>query len=121
MTILVVDDHPANRELMEFLLRNYGYQVRTVVDAESALIAISAKLPQLILMDVQLPGMDGLELTRKLKADNATRDICIVAVTSYAMSDDHDRAIAAGCDGYIAKPIPIDTFPTLIAEFLGKK
>jgi CheY-like chemotaxis protein len=115
-SILIVDDNPINLQLVLFLLSTGGYDVRTANDAHEALAVLSGFRPHLILMDLQLPGMDGLTLTRQLKADPATRDILIVAVTAYAMKGDAERARDAGCDGYISKPI--DTrklIPTLVA------
>src|SRR5688500_15101746 len=96
--ILIVDDNPANLKLARVLLRGEGYEVRTAVNAEEALEMIRRAKPRLILMDVQLPGMDGLELTRRLKADPGTQDIHIVALTAYAMKSDEEKARAAGCD-----------------------
>ena len=103
--ILVVDDNVTNLKLIEYLLKAKGYDVLTAIDADSALDAVRAQRPALVLMDLQLPGMDGLELTRQLKQDPATRHIVILAVTAYAMKGDEERARSAGCDGYIAKPI----------------
>lgn len=103
--VLIVDDNPANLKLARMLLVSEGFEVRTAVDAESALALLKTWRPRAILMDLQLPGMDGLELTRRLKADPATRDIVILALTAYAMKGDDDRAFAAGCDGYVTKPI----------------
>lgn len=103
--ILAVDDNPANLRLLSFLLTDEGYEVRTAVDAEEALVTLASWRPHLILMDLQLPGMDGIELTRRLKADASTRDVIILAVTAYAMKGDEQRAIDAGCDGYLSKPI----------------
>ena len=102
--VLVVDDNPTNLKLIAYLLQAKGYDVRTAPDAETALLLVHEVRPLLILMDLQLPGMDGLELTRLLKADPQTRDIVVIAVTAYAMKGDEERARAAGCDGYIAKP-----------------
>lgn len=116
--ILIVDDNPTNLKLCRILLASDGYQVLTAADAEEAMAILATTHPRLILMDLQLPGMDGLELTRHLKADAATRDIAIVALTSYAMKGDDGRAIAAGCDGYASKPIDTRTFPELIAQFI---
>ena len=101
--VLIVDDNPDNLKLLVFLLTKNGYDVRTACDAEQALASLRESLPRLILMDVQLPGMDGLELTRRLKADPATAHILIVAVTAYAMKSNEEKALAAGCDGYLAK------------------
>lgn len=114
-SILIIDDNPANLKLARVLLSGEGYEVRTAVDAEAALRVLKSFLPQLILMDVQLPDMDGLELTRYLKSEPATAGIKILALTAYAMKSDRDRAIAAGCDGYIAKPIDIESLPRTIA------
>lgn len=118
--VLVVDDNLTNLKLIEYLLQARGYEVITAFDAEAALAAVQAQRPSLVLMDLQLPGMDGLELTRKLKADRATRGILIVAVTAYAMKGDEERALEAGCDGYIAKPIDTRTLPGLIEALLSR-
>jgi two-component system cell cycle response regulator DivK len=116
--ILIVDDNPANLKLARVLLLGEGYAVRTAVDAEDALRLLQSFRPRLILMDIQLPGMDGLELTRRLKADAGTRDIVILALTAYAMKGDEEKARAAGCDGYVVKPIDIGSLPGVIAEHL---
>ena len=116
--ILVVDDNATNRKLISFLLSARGYQVRTANDAEEALTILAAFHPRIILMDIQLPGMDGLELTRRLKAKPETRDICVIAVTAYAMIGDQERARQSGCDGYIAKPIDTRTLPATIESYL---
>ncbi len=118
--ILIVDDNPTNLKLVRVLLSAEGYDVRTAMDAEEALAAVREFRPRLILMDIQLPGMDGLTLTRKLKADPQTRDSIVVAVTAYAMKGDEARALAAGCDGYIAKPIDTRTLPQTLARFLER-
>ena len=120
-TILVVEDNPVNRRLVEFLLRSNGYQVREASTAQEAFEILKTERPDLILMDVQLPGMDGLEATRKLKANAETRDIPVVAVTSYAMTGDREKALAAGCAGYITKPIDKATFVQEVAARLGAK
>jgi two-component system, cell cycle response regulator DivK len=116
--VLVVDDNPVNLKLLRVLLTSEGLAVRTAGHAEQALEAIRASPPRLILMDVQLPGIDGLELTRRLKADPATRGIPIVAVTASAMKGDEERARAAGCDGYVSKPIDTRTLSALLAPHL---
>jgi PAS domain S-box-containing protein len=118
--ILVVDDNPANLKVARFALESEGYQVRTAADGEEALHILRDFRPRLILMDIQLPGVDGLELTRSLKADPGTRDIIIVAVTAYAMKGDRERALRAGCDGYITKPVDPILLPVQIAEHLGR-
>lgn len=116
--ILIVDDHPTNLKFMRILLAAEGFNVRTATDAEEVLRALESSHPRLILMDIQLPGMDGLELTRRLKADPATGDIVILALTAYAMKGDDQRARAAGCDGYIAKPIDTQALRGIIAGYL---
>jgi CheY-like chemotaxis protein len=117
--ILIVDDNPSNTKLLAFLLQANGYAVRTAANADEALTAIADHRPRLILMDIQLPGMDGLTLTRQLKADPATQDIAIIAATAYAMKGDEERALAAGCDGYITKPIDTRRLPADLARFLA--
>src|SRR5690349_3590916 len=94
--VLVVDDSPDNLVLTQFLLESEGFEVRTAEDAEQALEALKTYRPHLILMDVQLPGMDGLELTRQLRADPKWRDVVIVALTAYAMKGDEENCLAAG-------------------------
>lgn len=118
--ILVVDDNVANAALINFLLAAHGYDVRSAADATEALALVGQFAPRLILMDVQLPGMDGLSLTRKLKAEPKTRNVVIIAVTAYAMKGDDERARAAGCDGYISKPIDTRTLPGVVADFLRR-
>lgn len=117
--VLVVDDNPTNLKLIAYLLQAKGYDVRTALDAESALEVVRDARPRLILMDLQLPGMDGLELTRLLKAAPETRGIVVIAVTAYAMKGDEERAREAGCDGYIAKPVDTRALPGIVAHHLG--
>lgn len=117
-SILVVDDNPANMKLLSFMLESQGYEVRTAVDANQALEVLGAFRPRLILLDIQLPGMDGLTLARKLKADPANSGLLIVAVTASAMKGDEERAMDAGCDGYITKPIDTRALPKLVASYL---
>jgi two-component system, cell cycle response regulator DivK len=116
--ILVVDDNAANAALMAFLLQTSGYDVRVATDANEALALLEQFQPRLIMMDLQLPGMDGLELTRRLKADHKTRHIVIVALTAYAMKGDEQRAREAGCDDYVTKPIDTRTLPAIVSEHL---
>lgn len=118
--ILVVDDNPTNLKLTKLLLVKESYQVVTAASAEEALKVLENAKPRLILMDLQLPGMNGLELTARLKADPAFQDVAIVAVTAYAMKGDEDKARAAGCDGYIPKPLDVQTFASQVAEYLKK-
>jgi CheY-like chemotaxis protein len=119
--ILIVDDNPANLKLARVVLAGAGFEVRTAGDAESALATLDLFPPRLILMDLQLPGMDGLELTRRLKADPARRHIVIIALTAYAMTGDEARARAAGCDGYLAKPIDTRTLASVVAGYLAEQ
>jgi two-component system, cell cycle response regulator DivK len=120
-SILIVDDKPENLKLARVLLQIEGFVVRTAPDAEEALRVLESYRPRLILMDIQLPGMDGLQLTRRLKADPATRDILIIAVTAYAMKGDDQKTVEAGCDGYVTKPIDTRTLPDLIRKMMDSK
>lgn len=117
--ILVVDDNAMNLKLVEYVLEARGYGVETAIDADHAVASIAARRPRLILMDLQLPGVDGFELTRRLKADPTTADIVIVAVSAYAMKGDAERALSAGCDGYIPKPLDTRALPAQIEHYLG--
>ncbi|MEI2676624.1 MAG: response regulator [Burkholderiaceae bacterium] len=116
--VLIVDDNEMNVELAKFVLETDGFDVESAVDAIEALERIPEFLPDLILMDIQMPGMDGLELTRLLKADPARKGILIVAFTAYAMRGDEARMRAAGCDGYLSKPIDAPTFAARVRSFL---
>jgi CheY-like chemotaxis protein len=118
--ILVVDDNAINLKLTKVLLTKEGYDVHTVSDAEEALRLLESFRPRLILMDLQLPGMDGLTLTRRLKTAPETQDVVIVALTAYAMKGDEEKARAAGCDGYVTKPIDTQTLPGVVAGYLRK-
>jgi two-component system, cell cycle response regulator DivK len=117
--ILIVDDNAVNLRLARLLLAGEGYEVCTAGDAEEALLTLGRFHPRLILMDLQMPGMDGFELARRLKADPATSGIVVVALTAYAMKGDEERARQAGCDDYVAKPIDTRTLPGLIARHLS--
>lgn len=119
-SILVVEDTPVNMKVVRVLLTRHGFDVRTAATAEEALDVLQQFHPGLILTDVQLPGMSGLELTRKLKSDPSTRDIIVLALTAFAMKRDEKNAYDAGCDGYITKPIDTRTFPDLIRKYLIK-
>ena len=116
--VLVVDDNPINLELAGYVLAADGWEVVTAGDALEALRCLEASHPDLILMDIQLPGMDGLALTRQIKADPATRHITVVAFTAYAMKGDEEIMRAAGCDGYLAKPIDVSRFATQVRDLL---
>ena len=118
--VLVVDDNPINLELASFVLAADGWQVSIAADALEALQHLARSLPDLILMDIQLPGMDGLTLTRQIKADPALRHITVVAFTAYAMKGDEEAMRAAGCDGYLAKPIDVARFAAQVRQLLGE-
>jgi two-component system cell cycle response regulator DivK len=119
-TILLVEDNPSNLKLASFLLEQAGHTVLQAASAEDGLtLAHGEHPPGLILMDIQLPGMDGLEATRRLKADPETHAIPIIALTALAMQGDETRLRAAGCDGYLAKPIQYRNFLAQVNAFLG--
>jgi two-component system cell cycle response regulator DivK len=102
--ILVVEDQEDNRRILRDLLTNAGYEIIEVENGEEALAVAARERPDLILMDIQLPLLDGYEVTRRIKADPALRAIPIIAITSYALSGDESKARAAGCDAYVDKP-----------------
>jgi len=102
--ILVIEDHEENRRLLRDLLTSFGYELMEAVTGEDGLIVAEAQPPDLILMDIQLPGIDGYETTRRIKGNTSLSQIPIIAVTSYALSGDDIKAFAAGCDAYVTKP-----------------
>ena len=118
--VLIVEDNAANMTLAIFLLESAGHTVLTATDAEAGLTLAREQQPNLILMDIQLPGMDGLEATALLKRDGATRAIPVIALTALAMKGDEARIRAAGCDGYIAKPMAYQEFLATIAAQLTR-
>jgi two-component system cell cycle response regulator DivK len=118
--VLVVEDNPTNMALAIFLLQSVGHLVLSAVDAEAGLTLARAEQPNLILMDIQLPGMDGLQATMLLKRDDATRAIPVIALTALAMKGDEERILAAGCDSYIAKPMRYKEFLAAIAAQLAR-
>jgi len=118
--ILIVDDTPVNLKLAASVLEYAGYHTLEAGEAQQALEVIRQTPPDLILMDIALPGMDGLTLTRQLKADPTTRHIRIVALTAFAMKGDEQKAREAGCDGYITKPIDTRKLSEQMAEILGR-
>ena len=119
-SILIIEDNASNMTLARFLLESAGHAVLSAVDAEAGLTLARDRRPDLILMDIQLPGMDGLEATSLLKGDAATRDIPVLALTALAMKGDEERIRAAGCDGYIAKPLRYESFLSTIASRLAQ-
>jgi two-component system cell cycle response regulator DivK len=118
--VLIIEDNPANMKMAEFLVRSAGHAVLSATDAEAGLTLARAEKPDLILMDIQLPRMDGLEATMLLKKDEATRAIPVIALTALAMTGDEERIRAAGCDGYIAKPMRYQQFLAAITAQLGQ-
>jgi two-component system, cell cycle response regulator DivK len=118
--ILVIEDNPANMALATFLLQSVGHAALSATDAEAGLTLAREQQPDLILMDIQLPGMDGLKATALLKQDELTRAIPVIALTALAMSGDEERIRAAGCDGYIAKPFAYREFLATIAAQLSQ-
>jgi two-component system cell cycle response regulator DivK len=118
-SILIVEDNPTNMTLAVYVLESAGHVVLTATDAEAGLALARSTLPNLILMDIQLPGMDGLEATARLKEDATTRAIPVIALTALAMKGDEERIRAAGCDGYIAKPMNYKDFLATVALQLG--
>lgn len=119
--ILLVEDNEMNRDMLSRRLQRRGYEVLTAVDGESGLAMTRSEAPALVLMDMSLPGIDGWEATRQLKADPATRAIPIIALTAHAMAGDREKALAAGCDDFDIKPIDLDRLLGKIAALLGGK
>lgn len=117
--ILVIEDTPVNMELVTDLLEVTGYKVIQAETAETGIERARAEHPDLILMDIGLPDMDGLTAAGILKQDQLTKDIPIIALTSHAMKDDEERIMAAGCDGYLTKPIDTREFPKRVAGFIS--
>jgi CheY-like chemotaxis protein len=117
-SILIVDDNPSNLKLFTFLLALPGYAVTTASNAEQALEVLGRLVPNLIIMDLQLPDVDGLTLTRQLKADPRMQGVPIVAVTASAMKGDEEKARAAGVDGYMSKPVEKRAFRAMVASYL---
>jgi two-component system cell cycle response regulator DivK len=116
--ILVVEDNPLNLKLMRDVLEFHGFQVLTAKSGEEGVAVASTSSPDLVLMDLQLPGMDGHEALLRMRSDPRCRAIPVVAVTAFAMKDDIERADEAGFDGYIAKPISVRALPAQLAPFL---
>ena len=116
--VLVIEDNPTNLKLATFLLQSAGHTVLSAADAEAGLMLARGEQPNLILMDIQLPGMDGLEATALLKQDNTTCAIPVIALTALAMKGDEERIRAAGCDGYIAKPLAYREFLAIVSAQL---
>ena len=117
--ILLVEDNEMNRDMLCRRLQRRGYEVLTAVDGEGGLALTRSDAPALVLMDMTLPGIDGWEVTRQLKADPATRAIPVIALTAHAMAGDREQALAAGCDDFDIKPIDLDRLLGKIETLLG--
>jgi two-component system cell cycle response regulator DivK len=120
-TILIVEDEPKNLKLLRDLLQRFGYEILEALDGEQGVKLAGERMPDLILMDIMMPKMDGLEATRIIKANTKTKHIPIIALTSYAMKGDREKTIEAGCDGYLAKPIDIKEVLKTIETYLTVK
>ncbi|ACI20236.1 MULTISPECIES: response regulator [Thermodesulfovibrio] len=120
-TILVVDDNEDSRELVKKILKKHGYEVIEAVDGEDAIAKALAYRPDLILMDISIPKIDGYEATRRLKERPDFKDTPIIAFTAHAMRGDQEKALQAGCNGYISKPINVREFPEQIKIYLKEK
>ena len=118
--ILIVEDNPQNRYLVSFLLEQQGYELITAEDGAEALEMLETDAPDLILMDMQLPKIDGYEATRRIKANERLRDIPLVALTAHSMRRDEQRAIDAGCDEFVTKPVDADGLLALVGRLLGE-
>jgi CheY-like chemotaxis protein len=116
--VLVIDDSELNIEIATYLLTRAGMQVASALDGSNVLALVAAFAPNIVLMDIQLPGLDGLAVTRQLRADPATGALVIVAFTAYAMKGDREKFLAGGCDGYIGKPIDVATFADEVRALL---
>jgi CheY-like chemotaxis protein len=119
--VLIVDDNEMNVELGRYVLEADGFEVDEATNAEQALARLNTFRPDLILMDIQLPGMDGIALTRLLKADPDTRHVAVVAFTAFAMKGDEARMREAGCDGYLSKPIDVVRFAAQVRSLIGHR
>lgn len=119
-TILIVEDNPLNMELVADILDAHGYQIIQATSGKDALAKVEGNLPDLVLMDIQLPGLDGLTVTGILKDNPQTAGIPIIALTAHAMRGDEERVRQAGCDGYISKPIDTRALPKTIRTFLDQ-
>ncbi|MBL0727510.1 response regulator [Piscinibacter sp. HJYY11] len=116
--VLIVDDNPINLELASLVLKTSGFEVATADGAQSALRALAQRRPDVLLLDIQMPHVDGLALLGQLRADASMAGLVVVAFTAYAMKGDRERLLAAGCDGYISKPIEVANFAAQVRSFL---
>jgi two-component system, cell cycle response regulator DivK len=118
--ILIVEDNEMNRDMLSRRLAKRGYEVSIAIDGEQGLVMARTESPALILMDMSLPGLDGWEVSRRLKADPQTKDIAIIAITAHAMAGDREKAIAAGCDDFDIKPVELTRLLGKIEALLGR-
>jgi CheY-like chemotaxis protein len=118
--VMVVEDNEKNRKLMRVVLKARGYNVIEAATGEEALIILRNQKPDIILMDIQLPGINGLKLVRQIKGDTLTKDIPIIAVTAYAMKGDEQKFIETGCDAYVSKPINTQELPLIVEKYIKK-
>jgi len=118
--VMVVEDNEKNRKLMRVVLKSKGYNVIEAATGEEALGTLKKQKPDIILMDIQLPGIDGITLVKQIKADANTNDIPVIAVTAYAMKGDEEKILSSGCNGYISKPINTRELPNIIEQYLRK-
>jgi CheY-like chemotaxis protein len=118
--VLLVEDNPQNRYLVTFLLEKHGFEVVGAEDGEEAVAAVEQDAPDVILMDMQLPKVDGYEATRRIKGDERFRHIPIIALTAHSMKGDRGKAIAAGCDEYVTKPVDADGLIALLKSLVGE-
>jgi CheY-like chemotaxis protein len=119
-SILIVEDNQTNAQLLKDVLVIKGYDVNIVTNGDDALTSMEASKPDLVLMDVQLPGMDGYEVTRKMRDNPQTKELPVIAVTAYALKGDREKAMEAGCDGYMSKPINTRELPKMVENLIGK-
>ncbi len=118
--VMVVEDNEKNRKLMRVVLKAKGYIVTEATTGEEAMSILKNQKPDIILMDIQLPGIDGLTLVKQIKADLLTKDIPIIAVTAYAMKGDEQKILDTGCDAYVSKPINTQELPLIIEKYIKK-
>jgi CheY-like chemotaxis protein len=118
-TVLVIEDNPLNRKLVRDVLGHAGYRVLEAADAEQGIAAARAERPDLVLMDIQLPGIDGIEALGRLRADEATAAIPVAALTAQAMKADRERFLAAGFDGYLEKPVSVPALPGQVEALIA--
>jgi CheY-like chemotaxis protein len=116
--VLIVEDNPVNLRLAQFLLEKRGFSVRKATTGAECLTEMTRELPDIVLMDIQLPGEDGLAVTRKIRSDPRMAAVVVVALTAHAMAGDREKILAAGCDGYIAKPVDPQGLPSEVSRYL---